>query len=231
MRTISIFGRKMPMLAVMMTILTIVFSVLPSSAGITINTITDMPENMVAGSTYQVNYTFTTSHQMNVSINFSAMHTETNFGDWDVWYVLNGSVIVPHEPIPGQFTSGDISVNASEHSLIITFSSVPNLAPGEHVFTIDIISDEDAPEQATVKKSSGGGRKYPTPTPTPTPSQVNATSEPTQTAIVDDGTNVSDDNVSEAPQEPDKDNTILYGIIGVIVAAILIYLYGLHRKQ
>ena len=211
-------------------IIAIVLSSSPSSAGITIDKEVDMPDSIVAGSTYQVEYTFTTSHAMNVSINFSAIHIEPNFDDWDVCYVLNNSVIVPYEPSPGQFTSGEISVNASEHDLIITFSSVPNLTPGEYMFKIDIVSDEDVPEQATPKKSSGGGRRY-YPTPTPTPSPVNATPEPTQTAVVNDDTNVSDDNVSEAPQEPDKENKFLYGLLGIIAVTILIYLYSLHKKQ
>ena len=213
----------------LITMITIVLSASPSSAGITGNTVIGMPDNIVAGSTYQVEYMFTTSDAMDVSIDFSATHTESNLGDWNVCYVLNNSVIVPYEPLPGQFTSGDISVNASDHNLIITFSSVPNLTPGKYAFKIDVIQVEDAPvEQASGRSSSRSSGFYITPAPTETP--VNATETPTPMPVNETNTTEKHINVTEPAQEPDDTNLIAYGIVGVIVAALLIYLYNKRKK-
>jgi len=221
----------------LITIIFIIFSALPAVANIEINTITDMPNDIVAGSTYQVEYAFTTSQAMNVSINFSVIHIESDFDNWDICYVLNNTIIVPYESAPGQFTSGDISVNASEHNLIITFSSIPNLTPGDYTFEIEIISDEVTPTPTpTEKRSSRGGGSYTvTPTPTPTP---NATATPIATTApsesVTEFSTPAPINVTAAQTYLTTDyrpHIILGGMIFLLAAIITLIVLGRKKRK
>ena len=195
-------------------------------------------DTLIAGSTYEVLIPFDskdTTLNINVTIESNVTYengtsvedSEVWMKDWNVSMFLDGKDVSCNETSAGVFNSS-FDVNAGTHEFNITFKSVVNVMPGNYIITIYYPDTEIITQPP--KKSSGGGRRY-YPTPTPTPSPVNATPEPTQTAVVNDDTNVSDDNVSEAPQEPDKENKFLYGLLGIIAAIILIYLYSLHKKQ
>lgn len=189
--------------------------------------IEDFPDNITAGSQYQIIYNFSLAYNVDVAMNFSISHPGIEDDEWNVSYILNGETIIPNETGPGIF-SNETMMAIGDYELITTFESLPNIMPGTYEFKSWLTYD--GIEVASVKKKSGGGRRY-YPTPTSTPEPVNATPEPTQTAVVDDETNASDDNVSEAPQEPDEKIGYLSGLLGITAVFILIYLYSLHKKQ
>lgn len=192
--------------------------------------VTSMNVSIQGDRIHKFEYTIVSTNAIDMAVNFTIKHDRIENDEWNVTIHLNGNEIETHEneTYPGHFISNVTILPVGESNLNVTIQPVPNIVPGNYAFEIRVLHNDIV--IATPSKSSSGGRRYyPTPTPTPTP--VNAMPEPTQTAVMDDDTNVSDDNVSEAPQEPDTDNKFLYGLLGMIAVIILIYLYSLHKKQ
>lgn len=190
--------------------------------------IKDFANNTSAGNANYFEMNFTTNHVTTVSITFAvtndSLTNEVWMNDWEVTYTLDGIIITPTEVSNSTFTTNSTLIVGS-HNLVITYTPVANLVPGNYTLSLDLSA-----EGYTIKKSSSGGSRgyYPTPTPTPTP--VNATETPTPVPVNETNITEKHINVTEPTQEPDGSNLYLYGILGVIASALLIYLYGKHKK-
>lgn len=189
--------------------------------------IEDIPGNISIGSQYRVAYNFTLTHDIDVLMNFSVLHTDVDYGEWDVYYILDDTVIVPDEVEPGQFSS-EIEMTVGNHEMVTVFRSLPNIVPDEYGFHSYLVYDGII-IASVERKSSGGSSTWPTPTPTPTPTDIptNVTPIPTQTAVVN-GTNVTDTNISE-PAESSSNKCIWIGLL--LIIGLIIAIYYRERKN
>lgn len=203
-------------------------------------TIIPMPVNIVAGSTYQMEYSFTGTGSVDIEINFNITAPEltpvstsaiptVNFGDWYVFYVLNGVVITTTEEDPGHFT-GTAPIVANNYELIIQFEPVPNVIPGEYGSIVTVRGEQIEVYYPPDDDNDNGGssrRSTPTPLGTLAPTTVPT---PIPTIIVHQTT---DDNgtieVIIIPDDPT--NYWWYLLIPLFLILILVYLYWKKKSE
>lgn len=144
--------------------------------------ITDFPDTMIAGSTYEAHYTFRCTHSIPIRVNLSILHPLLNeSGEWFVSVTLDGDKINCNESSAGNFSIDECQIGAGEHDLMISVSSLPNILPDTYNITIEMWSEKVV--VYTSPPIGGGRRAMPTPSPTPTATPtVTPTPTPTVTA-------------------------------------------------
>lgn len=139
--------------------------------------VTDFPDSMTAGATYEAHYTFRSTHSVPIQANLSVSHPLINEGEWFVTVMLDGDEINCTEVSTGNFSMEECQIGTGEHDLRINVSSLLNILPDTYDITMELWSSK-----VTVYPPStgGGGRRRATPTPTPSPTPT-PTATPTVT--------------------------------------------------
>lgn len=142
-------------------------------------TIIPIPDNIVAGSTYQSEYTFIVIHQTTVFINFTIEHPDVNYDDWYIYYILNKNIITPNETSPGTFSSDELTLLAGDFNLTLYIQPIPNVNYSEYNYDLSLnpVNIPIPPTPSTPDDDSFGGfggrrRFLSTPTPTPNATEM-----------------------------------------------------------
>lgn len=219
---------------VIITFILLLFNISPSLADdsiINFQIEVPIPDTIIASSTYQTEYSFTSTRETNIEINFNISHSDIKYNDWTVCFILNDTVIATNENYQGCFSSSIINIPQDEYTLIISFRSLPNIKPDEYTFTTKLYSENEIVE-IVKKKSSGNGGDWPiiTPTPTITPTPIStsspstATLEPTPTPTSTPIFNETNVTIQPTPEKPSLTHWIILLVtILMIITGILIY--------
>jgi len=170
--------------------------------------IQDFPTQMVAGSTYEAQYTFRSTNSVPIQVNLSVSHPlldET--GEWFVSVTLDGDKIICTEVSAGNFSTDECYIEAREHDLIISVSSLPNILPDTYNITVEIWSKK---VMVYTSPPVGGGRRA-TPTLTATPT-ITPTATPTATPTV-----IPTPTATPTPTPPTPGFEAIYAMIGMLI--------------
>jgi len=143
--------------------------------------IQDFPTQMVAGSTYEAQYTFRSTDSVPLQVNLSISHPLIEEEEWFITVTLDGGEVNCTEVSAGNFSIEECQVGTGEHDLRITVSSLLNILPDTYDITMEIWSSKVM--VYSTSPVGGGSRAAPTPTPSPTPT-VTPTPTPTVTPTV-----------------------------------------------
>ena len=194
--------------------------------------IRDFSNNTTAGITNYYEIIFTTNHATTVSMTFTVMNNSSTaevwMNDWEVNYTLNGDIITPTEVSNSTFTANS-KLSVGIHNLIVTYTPVTNLIPGNYTLSLDLSAEGYTIE----KKSSGGGRSnwyyYQSLTPTVTPTPVIESDPPVVEPIPPEITSTESITIVLIPEdEPMSRGMKLFiasGILASIAIIAIIYRY------
>lgn len=217
-------------------------------------TLVDFPDDVKSGEIYTTEFSFSSTHNTLILINFTITQLNTEFAigfnEWGAHFILNGTAFNLNETAPGQFMSNATPINVSDHNLTLSFSSLPNIVPANYNYSLEMSSEqiEVAPSPTKKKRSSGGGSSTwpittptatatatPTPTPTPTPVPTPApTVIPSEVAPLTTPEPYPAVNISAAQAQITTDyrpHIIFGGMIFLLAAMVAMILLGRKRKK
>ena len=150
-------------------------------------TIEDFPDDIKSGETYTTEFTFSSTHNTLIFINFTITHPDTEFAveynEWDAHFVLNGTSFELNESSPGHFASNATPINIGDHILNFSFSSLPNIVPGQYKYDFNLSSQQIEVPSTRSRRSGGSSTgswiitiSTATPTPTPTVDKTSTSS-------------------------------------------------------
>jgi len=197
--------------------------------------IVPMPNSIVAGSTYQTEYSFTGMGSIDVEINFTINATEpiiVNNGDWSVFYVLNGVVVTPIEEYPGHFT-GNSPIVVDNYELIIQFELLPSVTPGEYG-SIVMVGGEQIEVYYPPDDDDGGRSSGQSPYTTSTPISLGTlapTPTPTSSRTIIVNQTSGDNGTVEFTVIPEEPRSFLWYLLIPLFLIILILVYLYWKKK
>lgn len=103
----------------------------------------DFPDSITAGSTYELRYTFKSTHEvpLQIILNVSEFNV-VNIGEWFVGVTLNGDHIAASEVSGGHFSTDEFNISKGSHELKISLSSRPDILPSTYDFAIQMLSSK-----------------------------------------------------------------------------------------
>ena len=105
--------------------------------------VTNFPETMYAGSTYETYYRFRniTKQEVPVTVRFIIVGPEIGMDEWFVDVTIDGDEVECDEIEPGVFESSEYLVSPkSWHDLRIGVSSRPDILPSTYALTMELHS-------------------------------------------------------------------------------------------
>jgi len=110
--------------------------------------VSGLPEEIVAGNSYDITVTFETTKTMDVTLNLQAICEEAPLNKGEIMVnslKLNGAPITINEESPGVFISEKDKVTAGLHKYTLTVSSLVNLMPGTYTFQFTVLGEVAKP--------------------------------------------------------------------------------------
>lgn len=199
------------------------------------------PDDIKSGYTYYTSFTFSSIHVVPIFINFSIIHPDIEYDEWNAQFTLNGTVMSFNESGPGNFTSDPIVISKGSHILNLSFSSLANVVPGDYDYTFDLSSTPIEVTLASTRSgSSGRGVTSTWPITTPTAiATLTSTSTPLSTAIPDVSLStvsptLSPVNISATQTYITTDyrpHIMLGGMVFLLAAIIALILLGERKRK
>lgn len=218
----------------LIAILIVLFSLSSTSAYPISDTEFNFPENIIAGNTYNANYTFTNEHSESVAIQFRLNVSNVDeYNEVSISAEFNNDNISIEQVDAGCFLTENLSAVSGENVIYFTLTTNPAMASMTYNYTASLyVEDVEEP----VRYTGGGGRiivptatpeptatikPSPTPTPTEEPTttpEVTPTEEPTATPTA---------VVTDTPEDEDENNTLFIILAVIIAIAIIVVLLWL----
>lgn len=200
------------------------------------------PDDIRSGYVYHTNFTFSSTHSVPILIDFSIIHPEIEYDEWDAHFVLNGTMMSFNESTPGNFTSGLTAISIGDHTLNLSFSSLGNIVPGDYDYTFNLSSTPIEVTLTSTKRRSSGSDDNIWPITTPTATAIH-TVTPTPALVPTAIPDLSNPTVSPTPEPINitsaqtyittdyRPHMMLGGMIFLLAAIITLISLGRKKKK
>lgn len=223
----------------LIALLILAFLISPSLADtfeplIDFETVHALPENMLSGYTYLSLHYFSSTHDTSIIVDFTVLHPDIEYDEWNVHFSLDGADIFLNETSPGDFTSEKIPISTGHHVLVLSVSSLPNIIPGQYGYEYNLLSEQlNVAPTATLKKSSSESISWitTTPTATPTPSPTHATTDTNEivSTTTPEPTNITTIETFQAADY--RPHIIVGGLLFLLIVIMSLIIIGNWKKK